>query len=669
MKRSIKLKPKVPDKESIEECVRQQPKKVSIKLKKSKIIETEQISYIVPSSPEETNPKEPKEKNKRPDRAKKLKERKGFAETVVKKCLRKAIIDGERKNLIIQEINKRVEACSRRYHLASLVVNLLAQEIVNGKYPITNAQKLWSTDYVRHILTGKSKCPLVLDIYKQYPQLCMDVKDRQTGDGNIYTHATTKLITNIQNMLVVNTPALIKRLVYATLKCKKQGVHGLFAVNGWQMTPKRYESLPEIKDSTKEFVKTCREMLQLENDETISKKWLSDKTNLIKMFTFRIFALKKLEEFEKKTYNIFPIARIKRNYITIDTMGFWGICKDCKILDCSLYDKDKKTNPIIKDYWASVFDIQTVKSKRFSGTISTDGIIIDIHYLRPKAHQDSIPDTVPQTQVIIDPSVYRVLGNDPGRVNIYYMAEELPDGTIRYYKLSRSQYYNDSGIKEAIEESNKWNLGIKEELELLSSNSPKGISLDRFTKYLKIILQVKDSLWKEYFKPRWSRQRFRVHAGKKRVVSKFFNRVEKDSRDGKEIVIAYGSAKFAPGGKGEISVPTTKAFKECGRRFQTKPIDEYRSTRVDYKTLQILQGVGKKNDYKKVVDVRGLLWCPSTKGYNGNFVNRDLNAALNIRRCLIGVRPEILTRSKDAGKLPEKNIVRVLKDRKPKKKN
>ena len=219
MKRSIKLKPKVPDKDPIEECVQQQSVKVSIKLK-TKIPDPDPVENIESTTVE--NDTETKQKIKRPDRSEKLKNRKKTNETVVKKCLRKAIIDGERKNLIIQEIDKRVEACSRRYHLASLVLNLLAQEIAEGKYPIVYVSKLWNNDYIRYILTGKSKCPMVLDIYKRYPELCMNVKDRHTGDGNIYSHATIKLVTNIQNMLVVNTPSLIKRLIYATLDCKNK---------------------------------------------------------------------------------------------------------------------------------------------------------------------------------------------------------------------------------------------------------------------------------------------------------------------------------------------------------------------------------------------------------------------------------------------------------------
>ncbi len=46
-----------------------------------------------------------------------------------------------------------------------------------------------------------------------------------------------------------------------------------------------------------------------------------------------------------------------------------------------------------------------------------------------------------------------------------------------------------------------------------------------------------------------------------------------------------------------------------------------------------------------VSDVRGLLWYNSTMPIGvSKFVNRDVNAALNIRHCLMHPRPEMLRR-------------------------
>jgi hypothetical protein len=43
------------------------------------------------------------------------------------------------------------------------------------------------------------------------------------------------------------------------------------------------------------------------------------------------------------------------------------------------------------------------------------------------------------------------------------------------------------------------------------------------------------------------------------VFAKFFNGLVSK---GKKTVVAYGAAKFAPGGKGEMAVPTSRACKE-----------------------------------------------------------------------------------------------------------
>ena len=106
----------------------------------------------------------------------------------------------------------------------------------------------------------------------------------------------------------------------------------------------------------------------------------------------------------------------------------------------------------------------------------------------------------------------------------------------------------------------------------------------------------------------------------------------------KKIVIAYSYAKFAPGGKeGELCVPTTGAFKAFTDRFKGRvaAIDEFRTSK------ECIQK-------KKGCTVRGLLWCSSTMENSKLFVNRDLNAAINIHNCftMYPTRPGILARPK-----------------------
>ena len=139
--------------------------------------------------------------------------------------------------------------------------------------------------------------------------------------------------------------------------------------------------------------------------------------------------------------------------------------------------------------------------------------------------------------------------------------------------------------------------------------------------------------------------------------------------------MAYGAAKFAPGGAGvvcELSVPTCRAFKECATRFRCLLVDEFRTTQTDHEDGTHLQKVAVPSDPKLVGRagpapkrahmhvVRGLLWCGSTSD-NGKFVNRDMNAAINIRRCAVQAqRPRWLQRRPGQAPLPPQMVAKII---------
>ena len=108
--------------------------------------------------------------------------------------------------------------------------------------------------------------------------------------------------------------------------------------------------------------------------------------------------------------------------------------------------------------------------------------------------------------------------------------------------------------------------------------------------YLDIYFKYYDTLWNEYMKDRWGRQRLRLYGGKKRVFARYFNNI-KNFDISKKVIIAYGSAKFA---SGEISVPTSSAYKECNLRFPIIVVDEFRTTRVHHEDDSILEYIRYK---------------------------------------------------------------------------
>jgi hypothetical protein len=186
-----------------------------------------------------------------------------------------------------------------------------------------------------------------------------------------------------------------------------------------------------------------------------------------------------------------------------------------------------------------------------------------------------------------------------------------------------------------------------------------GRSVARFTqgRFLAAYFLHQQSLWREYLAPKWSRQRLSLYGGKKRTFAKFFNKVETETKkripDCDKIVIAYGSAKFAPGGTNELSVPTSRAHKECATRFTTVVTPEFRSSKISYTNDSVLQLIANKPSKNKQ-SFRGLLWdVPAQR-----FVSRDLNGALNIRRMLLEV-PRIMRRDLATSKLQQRIVKRI----------
>jgi len=144
---------------------------------------------------------------------------------------------------------------------------------------------------------------------------------------------------------------------------------------------------------------------------------------------------------------------------------------------------------LAEENWTSMFDVNRLKgkNKRFTYTIDSDGIAICMHFTRVKrgkgvaTHDEEEQDTFRPGD--------RVLGVDPGGTNIIYAVEILEDGTVRKYKLTRAQYYRESGIVDAQRHSEHWNNGIRKCLRALSTVTTKGTSLEVFMSFMDVYTQ------------------------------------------------------------------------------------------------------------------------------------------------------------------------------------
>jgi hypothetical protein len=122
----------------------------------------------------------------------------------------------------------------------------------------------------------------------------------------------------------------------------------------------------------------------------------------------------------------------------------------------------------------------------------------------------------------------------------------------------------------------------------------------------------------------------------------------------RKVIVGFGQAKFASTGRGEMAVPTTQAFKECARMWHTRLVDENYTTCVCHDCDGRTRDVRTEryiNDELVVGFNRAVRRCTSKcKATGRSLKHRDLNAALNILRCLNAElagtpRPTALTRA------------------------
>lgn len=592
---------------------------------------------------------------RRPDRAAKLKARKEMRETVVKSRLDTRIAfnaDTPLRGAVLDAIWKRVHAYSKRVHIASLALNLLIRERVQS-FPddvlhLCSLPDIVNQTFLYQLLVGtdaaSKPCAAVQHLYGTHPDIRarLDAAGRFLGDGNIYAAGAIKYGTNLKVHLATNLTKMVKQFVYAepvqrvlktsvptdvlgdnkkTVKWVKAASRTLlYCIHGWPSKAAEgwvdHSQLPMLV--TKEVV-IQRQILGL--DSNIDTVWLKNPAHIPRMLLYFVYVNRFLQRHDLPLRSLLPLCSARAHFATFDTSVLYGVLADAGVVRCS----GSAFKAMGEEHWQAAFKLRPIQGKDavFTGTMETDGTSACFHFRRPKAGREVALDkgksdeTVSGAerlvafakQVVADNPESQVYGIDPGRTNIMY-AVKVDPGNVgcphNVVRLSRRQYYAEAGMYKARKNTERWHQGMRPALTALSEASAKGADATTFRKHVATLLENYDALWTEYLKPRWANQRLRLYGGKKRVFARFFNKLVVP---GKRTVVAYGAAKFAPGGRGEVAVPTTRAFKECRHRFLTVPVDEFRTSKMfngDKETVlkRVVEGDGK--------EVRGLLWCCST---------------------------------------------------------
>lgn len=565
---------------------------------------------------------------------------------------------------MVDAIKKRVEAYSRRVVNASLAMSGIVKGLFGGHLDELECGDLeWMADvpipgemftqtFVRQLMLGTEKTILpnqtVLTYHQAHPQLLLP-GHRFLGDRNIYSAGAIKYLTNLKvglrEQIDGRIKVAVKRVSQLSGLSKEECRIMRYRINGWKLPPRFGTCLPQ-PEAAEEAIRLHRRMLGLGTGQRIDDKWLQADASLPHLLRYYAFLNATYMFHDLKLFDVVPVCKIKAHYIQIDTSVLYGIMKDAGAIGKRV---SASNFGALRDvFWAEAFSLRRIKpgGSEFGFSVVTDGISLCSSFQKAlavdaRAQTDAKASAPARTRAAATTaSEYKsdkddvVVGNDPGRINIYFMAG-VQAGVTKVAKLTRKQYYTESGINRARAQTQLWTRGVQGHLDAMSGVSTKGISQTAHEWFLHELLIHRDALWSEYLKPRWARQRLSLYGGKQRVFANFFNRLTRLFAGGR-LVVAFGNGKFASGGAGEQSVPTTRAYKECASRVVTYTVNEFRTSKVDYRDDSVLQKIALRDS--RGFPLRGLLFNTE----RDDFVSRDLNAALNIRRCLVGPRPQIL---------------------------
>jgi hypothetical protein len=276
---------------------------------------------------------------------------------------------------------------------------------------------------------------------------------------------------------------------------------------------------------------------------------------------------------------------------------------------------------------------------QFDGSVVTDGVAVSLQYSKTIRVPAAAPVAKPRRKgaecdiaydeeydkrvstVIRDPQTGKiigvVLGVDPGRANIATVAYWLDEVMAKDVKakasrkswgLTRGAYYELGGIRKLNKRQAVRFKTLQTAFERLGddSGSVRTVELQDVKRYLTVYSKIREQWWSLALLRRESRDQLQRYAGKRSVLDSFFAKVLKQVKDafpGAQVSVGYGHCvqSMKSSGKGELSVPTSQAFKACKRVFgpsRVKATDEWGTTVMDF------ESGGRKEAVYRVVSER-----------------------------------------------------------------
>ena len=597
-----------------------------------------------------------------------------------------------RHNDIYENINKLVYDIKQfkvclplfiRSHILYKVDNGHSIPIINDEYLSACINVLTIKDSRGPPIQCESKIDLIEELSDFYnKEFILNVptfrKIKVVNCSQLLAFISTEIITNYNNSISVHFFEFLFKFVNSYVSYLFDTELEEIEIDTYKYTNKMYDE--KNKDNIKSFARKIK-MLFLQGDTDMIDVYLPQ-TQLIKDFIlprlkegekhyininkypdqylpYLINMNRILESIGKSTFQVMPLSKsLIPDHIKLDTR---------MLIDLFVKDKNKYFNDVNSnkyDIWNMFFDMskKIFKDKgkgkdkgqyrykfKFDYMINTDGYSTSLSFFKKGARKRTgkgikYKDTdcpyidelnIEQLNKIRknSSSVY----NDPGKKNIYYMANDSGK-TLRYsskqrskelQKLTYKKFINDMQMKTVVN-----NKTVKKIESKLTECKSKTYDYEEFNKYIKCKLDIMYELSEFYQDVRFRKWRARAYINKQRSESKLTNKIiETYGIGGKDICIFIGNWSQPQQMRNFISTPGKGLRKNIEKlsngRIKFIRIDEFRTSCLHYKTGEKLAnkrvGIGK-NAY----ELHSVL---TRKGKNNvtECIHRDKNAIKNYR--------------------------------------
>lgn len=251
--------------------------------------------------------------------------------------------------------------------------------------------------------------------------------------------------------------------------------------------------------------------------------------------------------------------------------------------------------------------------------------------------------------------------NDPGCMNILQIQIYRNGQLVKTIRLTRNGYYEDSLLNLSTQRWLRWNncpnlrslIVGRQTHHFKTSNMQRIISSMRQYKGREeedgqeAIEGTRNRVreWKLLPK-KFERLRFHTYLMKQRTIHRFLYKLVKFCGE-EHPIMYYGNGSFAPGGKGQRSVPCKWVKRECKYFFTCYSVNEFRTSQICPTCNNRLFNVRKhlRNGRRRTIMVRGLKYCNSHVCRKHRYLNRDVVGCSNIYRKTRTIYPDVMNRS------------------------